>query len=266
MHKVSCGTIPIVDYSNILILGITTALAWELPDEPFYPDSELMEDYQEGRLPLLERSDNFTDATSSKQKKKSKPTKPISQPAPIAFNINDLEYFNQPSFDHSSHPINPHIYSQPHPYYTNYNELDKYSPLDTYYYGNGPVTAGRPGAVPLNSNKLKYYLSLADEFLKQFNAQPSNGTTKKPTDTLKKRIDVKYVVLTPLYFIHFPNFFYFLSFSFSFSFNFLHHSFFLFLFFLLLYYFFFFFCVCFSPFFLLSFCYFQPHPRHLHHS
>lgn len=214
-----------VDYANILVLGITAALAWELPDEPFYPNEELMEIYQEGRLPLLEpepadEEDEDEDDNEKRRKSKpikSKPTKPIfksSSSIPLR-SSNDREYFNQPASDRNSHPINAHTYSQPHPYYTNF-ELDNYPPLDTYYYPDGRFPS-QAGAGQPNSNKLKYYLSLADEFFKEYNAQQqglATGSTEKPADTLKKRIDVKYAVLTPLsYFISFSIFHFLARFS-----------------------------------------------------
>lgn len=35
--------ITIPDYSNILMTGVTVGLAWELPTEPFYPESDFMD-------------------------------------------------------------------------------------------------------------------------------------------------------------------------------------------------------------------------------
>lgn len=49
--------IPVVDYTNLFIFGLTTALAWQLPDKPFYPSEVLMEKYENGGLPLLDRND-----------------------------------------------------------------------------------------------------------------------------------------------------------------------------------------------------------------
>lgn len=48
---------PVVDYTNLLVVGITGALAWELPTKPVYPDEELQEIYKNGSLPLLRRND-----------------------------------------------------------------------------------------------------------------------------------------------------------------------------------------------------------------
>lgn len=46
--------IPIVDYTNLFIFGITTALAWELPDKPVYPGKQ----HENDSTPLLQRLDN----------------------------------------------------------------------------------------------------------------------------------------------------------------------------------------------------------------
>lgn len=48
---------PVVDYTNLIVVGITGALAWELPTKPVYPDEELQEIYKNGSLPLLRRND-----------------------------------------------------------------------------------------------------------------------------------------------------------------------------------------------------------------
>lgn len=58
--------IPVVDYTNLFILGVTTALAWELPDSPTYMDEKLQEQYKNGTLPLLNRNDiNITDESNT---------------------------------------------------------------------------------------------------------------------------------------------------------------------------------------------------------
>lgn len=38
-----------------MVTGITTALAWGLPYKPTYPETELQDQYEQGRLPLLNR-------------------------------------------------------------------------------------------------------------------------------------------------------------------------------------------------------------------
>lgn len=51
------GIFPIVDYTNLFILGITCALAWELPETPVHLSEDLMNKYKNGTLPLLLRMD-----------------------------------------------------------------------------------------------------------------------------------------------------------------------------------------------------------------
>lgn len=55
---VYCGIFPIVDFTNLFILGVTAALAWALPDQPINISEYLMEQYQNGTLPLLDREDS----------------------------------------------------------------------------------------------------------------------------------------------------------------------------------------------------------------
>lgn len=58
MYIVYCGIFPIVDFTNLFILGVTAALAWALPDQPINVSEFLMEQYQNGTLPLLDREDS----------------------------------------------------------------------------------------------------------------------------------------------------------------------------------------------------------------
>lgn len=47
-------------------MGVTCALAWELPDKPVHASEELMEQYKNGTLPLLLRMDeNITETTNN---------------------------------------------------------------------------------------------------------------------------------------------------------------------------------------------------------
>lgn len=59
------GIFPIVDYTNLFILGITCALAWELPESPVHLSEDLMEKYKNGTLPLLLRMDTNIVTNSS---------------------------------------------------------------------------------------------------------------------------------------------------------------------------------------------------------
>lgn len=57
--------ITLPDYTYYITTCVNYALAWALPDKPTYPQEELMEHYEMGRLPLLLRNDkNITDTGS----------------------------------------------------------------------------------------------------------------------------------------------------------------------------------------------------------
>lgn len=58
-------TIP--DYTLYVTTGITCALAWGLPTKPIYPDEELMQQYEKGRLPLIQyrKDKNATNSNST---------------------------------------------------------------------------------------------------------------------------------------------------------------------------------------------------------
>lgn len=227
-----------------MVIGLTAALAYELPYDPFYPEEELQEIYEDGHLPLLElnivsgeeddedyaedvdgdgvkRHDKFTNSTKRKKTKtKTQPTTSIKQSAaPLTFSNTDYKYYNQVNNLNQPRPpsINPFTYSQPHPYYKNYDN-NKLPPLDTTYYypsdgrlpqyqqhnnNNGGYYNQQPGAVvPPTSNKLEYFLStFADKIFSEFNAQQkqksnaatatTSTTTQQSTDNLKRN-DVKY--------------------------------------------------------------------------
>lgn len=217
-----------MDYDHYIILGMTAAMAWELPFEPVDLE-ELQEQYEEGHLPLLERSDNLTSllsntATSSKKKssskKKKQPTKASVDQTSNPNSSNDLNSnFNQQYDGSNSNLYNgyqnymqsmrPATYSQPHPYYTNYDN-DKSSPssLDRYYATANrspyrPAVGTHRPPLPSYSNKMEYYLSYADQFFKEIDAQMNSGqptttATKAPkkskTKTIgaKRKSDVKY--------------------------------------------------------------------------
>lgn len=198
--------IPIVDHSIHLVIGITAAMAWELPFDPFYPEEELPEAYEEGRLPLLQfdfepedddeeddeddekkkqhrRKDNSTGVTYYSKKKASKKPQPTTQqqiPAALSFSQSD-QYFNQPSSPYANYlrPMHSANYyaagpQQPHPYYTNYGS-DKLPTFDKYYSNNNRMPAQNMHTYRPNSNKLQYYLSYADKVFREFNAQLNRG-------------------------------------------------------------------------------------------
>lgn len=60
-----CITVP--DYTVYIETGVTAALAWELPSKPTYPEYELMQQYESGKLPLIEyrKDKNVTNSNST---------------------------------------------------------------------------------------------------------------------------------------------------------------------------------------------------------
>lgn len=124
---------PILGYSNYLILGVTAAMAWELPSKPIYLDEELRESYEMGELPLLQRNDK---------------------------NISNSQYSIPSKFENSI---------QSNYYYTNipkqkiaYTKYDQPSKLS---YNNGIY--GTQNRID-SSNKIQNYVLYADKLVKQF--------------------------------------------------------------------------------------------------
>lgn len=137
---------PIVGYRNYLVLGITAAMAWELPSRPIYLDEELQGSYEMGELPLLNRNDkNVTSAQYVLPSKK---------------------YPNRPDTN------------DPNSYYTNipkqkfaYNKNQYQSPFKTpYQYQTSyrPSYPAAPNQPIRTTNKLQNYVSYADNLMKQF--------------------------------------------------------------------------------------------------
>lgn len=147
LHKVYDSVHPIVGYSNYLILGITAAMAWELPSKPVYLDEELRDSYEMGDLPLLHRNDkNVTTAqyVLPSQKYSNRP------------NTND------PNFYYTNIPKQKFSYEKKNQYQSPYK-----SPYQTSYKPSYPAT-----------NKLQNYVSYADNLMKQFKSL----TEKIPQD------------------------------------------------------------------------------------
>lgn len=129
--------IPIVDYTNFAILGVTCAVAWELPSKP---PSELLENLRtrlnDGTLGTVRRNDTIQDQTAAAE-----------QTSNIRTAINWQAMHAQPtsvsaasaaSAAASTYASNVHSY----PYYTNVH-----SGAGTSAYANSPngqQNAGRP--------------------------------------------------------------------------------------------------------------------------
>lgn len=229
--QVADTVVAVVDHQSQLVIGLTAAMAWELPFDPFYPEEELQEAYEEGRLPLLQidfeqedddedddddddedkknkkqhrRKDNSTSIKYHSKKKSSK--KPTQLPLPSELNPRPpSQYFNQPSpYVNYLQPMHSTNYyagrpQQPHPYYTNYGS-DKSPAFDGYYSSNNRIpTQSFLGYQP-NSNKLNYYLSYADKLFREYKAQlnRSGSTSDAPNDRTpiaEKKNDDKYGLL-----------------------------------------------------------------------
>lgn len=146
-------------------MGITAALAWELPYKPVYLDDELRDSYEMGDLPLLKRKDqnvskvNYTSTSTSTN---------TQQPSSNASNSNY--------------------------YYTNVSPPDK-NPFNRYYavnsnqqfYPNVPNTNNNNyanGIDAAQSNKLHYYLSYADNVIKQFQPLIQQIPKDRPFDSV----------------------------------------------------------------------------------
>lgn len=223
--------VAIVDHQSLLVVGLTSAMAWELPYDPFYPNEELPEAYEEGRLPLLQldfeaadaedddddddtkkgkkkqhrRKDNSTAIHYSAKKKSSK--KPaVQQTPPAEWNSRPpIQYFNQPSSPYADnvqplHSANHYASQpqQPHPYYTNYGS-DKFSKFDGYYGGGNRIPAPNMDG---SSNKLNYYLSYANKLFRDYNAQLNrsdvgDSSAAAAVTVENKKSDVKYGLLMP---------------------------------------------------------------------
>lgn len=123
-------------------MGITAALAWELPYKPVYLDDELRDSYEMGNLPLLKRKDqnvskvNYTSTTSTNK-----------QPSSNAYS--NYYYTN----------VSP-------PNKNPFNRYDTMNP-NQQFYPNVPNTNNNYANDVVQSNKLHYYLSYANKIMKQ---------------------------------------------------------------------------------------------------
>lgn len=104
---------------------MTVALAWGLPDKPIYPEQDLRESYENGKLPLLLRDDkNVTDANRKGEIK-----------ATAAVPSYSNQYYNGSD-----------IMNRIANYYKYFQQRRK---PDSYYFGNSPLN-------PSNYNKKSY--------------------------------------------------------------------------------------------------------------
>lgn len=134
-----------------MTLGITAALAWELPYKPVYLNEELHESYQMGNLPLIKRKDQNVSKVNY--------TSTNGQPAAMAADPNAAR---------------PSAYSNY--YYTNvpppsknlFDRIYAINPNHRVYYNMAHRNDYANNVAGDQSPKLQYYLSYADKFMKEF--------------------------------------------------------------------------------------------------
>lgn len=145
-------------YSNYLTLGITAAMAWELPSKPIYLDEDLHDSYEMGQLPLLHRNDK---------------------------NVTKAQYVLPSKNSNTANRINSNYY------YTNiptkkfaYNKNQYKSPYKSYYpYDYKPSYSAAQGNPQQSSNKIQSYVSYADSLMKQFKKITDKIPQDRPLST-----------------------------------------------------------------------------------
>lgn len=133
-------------------MGITAAMAWELPSEPVYLDEELQESYQMGKLPLLNRNDQ---------------------------NISDLKHTD-------SNSVNNNINNNYH--YKNLLQQKFPSKSSNQQYSTRPIyNKGYYDSVKDNqvdpSNKIQNYLMYANKLVKDFKEITDKIPKNRPLGT-----------------------------------------------------------------------------------
>lgn len=141
---------PIVGYSNYLILGITAAMAWELPSSPVYYDEQLRDSYDMDESPQFHRNDK---------------------------NVTNVQYVLPSKNVNNVNRIKSNFY------YTNipkqkfaYDKSQYQSPSKSYY-----QSVNRP--VQSTSNKFQHYVSYADNLMKQFKLLTEKIPQNRPLST-----------------------------------------------------------------------------------
>lgn len=126
-------------------MGITAAMAWELPSQPVYLTEELQNKYEMGELPLLHRNDPNV--------KNSQYVHPSKKYANIANSMNSNSYYtNIPK---------EKFYAEKNQYESPYKvsyDTSEYNPLKS--------VPSSPSATP--TNQFQSYISYVDELMKQF--------------------------------------------------------------------------------------------------
>lgn len=149
---------PIVDYTNLVYLGVTAAMAWELPSKPIYLDEELRDSYEMEQLPPLQRYDK---------------------------NVTNAQYV-LPSKKYSNVPngIKSNFYYTNIPEKTMYYQKNQYqSPYKSYYPPNYKSAYSAQNHPTDATNKLQYYVSYADRMVKQFQKLTEKIPQDRPLNT-----------------------------------------------------------------------------------
>lgn len=127
--------ITIPDYENMLMAGVTAALAWPLPESPTYPDYE----YENDNIPLERRKDTNTTSVSESSLHKSQQQQLNSSGANDSIGTNELDetlwqlfnYLEQnrrpDSFYFNDNRKTAHI-----PYSSEYQPIGQYDPFTKY--------------------------------------------------------------------------------------------------------------------------------------
>ena len=122
--------VPIPDYTLYAQTGVTVALAWGLPDTPQYPD-ELMQQYEEGGLPLLTRDDkNITNVKYVETKNTVRPPpKQKTNARPVTIDNRYMLNVVRNFYDLAHRrPTSNRISHTPNRYYSNNNYWHRTSP------------------------------------------------------------------------------------------------------------------------------------------
>lgn len=169
----------ILDNSNLGYIGITGAMAWELPSEPIYLEEALQEAYENGGLPLLDRNDAYNtnaDTTNGTENIKRNDTVygyygDQTQDSYYNKKVTD-SYYAKPKPEDSEQYQNyeniankyyyaPSDNSQTNDKYYSAKSPDRYYASGNYYQNRRPESS----AIDKISNKMDYYFSYADKFL-----------------------------------------------------------------------------------------------------
>lgn len=131
-------TIP--DYTLLVVTGVTVSLAWGLPHEPTYPEDELMDQYQDGGLPLLLRR-NDKNVTKHKHNKNAKKGT-TRRPTPTTQSTLDRQYLlNMFQKFYAEYPLKHNSirydYGYKSDYGHNYMMKNNSQIRDRYYFGGG---------------------------------------------------------------------------------------------------------------------------------